>query len=253
MLTNLENRLKKYSSGAFSIHGYIKTSNGQGVTIQARYYTNRTGGNYIGIENLGFISGDTDWNFYYKELTVPNNAKFIDICCSSDPPAAGESFARFDNVGLIEWTEWEPLGAAQTPILSPNDYYYLQIRTSDQFAAVTVQYRETNYGNFLVPASQDLTTKISAAELKKNFPNPFNPTTTISFDLHIPAEVELSVYNIKGQKVRTLLKSQLAAGAWFADWNGKDTNGKPAASGVYFFRLSVNDKPVSAKKCLLLK
>ena len=90
-------------------------------------------------------------------------------------------------------------------------------------------------------------------KLYGNYPNPFNPTTTITFDLHIPAEVELSVYNIKGQKVKTLLKSQLASGTWNTQWNGKDSTGKNAASGVYFFQLKVNKKQIDTRKCLLLK
>ena len=253
IITNLENRLKRYSEGSYSIQGYIKTQNGEGVTIQARYFTSRTGGNQINLEHLGLISGDTGWNYYHQELTVPDGTNFMDVYCNSEPPANGESFSWFDNVGLIEWTEWEPFVTAPAEIINPNDYYYLQIRTAEVIELTTIRFQETNYGNYYVHAANDVPGKLTTAELKRNYPNPFNPTTTITFDLHIPAEVELSVYNIKGQKVKTLLKSQLASGTWNTQWNGKDSTGKNAASGVYFFQLKVNKKQIDTRKCLLLK
>lgn len=92
-----------------------------------------------------------------------------------------------------------------------------------------------------------------------NYPNPFNPsgagrspTTIIEFSLPNDSKVQLSVYNLKGQKVRTLLKSDMLYGTHTAIWNGKDTNDKSVASGVYFFKLKT-DKKELVKKMLLLK
>ncbi|MCK4339508.1 MAG: T9SS type A sorting domain-containing protein, partial [Candidatus Cloacimonetes bacterium] len=89
-----------------------------------------------------------------------------------------------------------------------------------------------------------------------NFPNPFNPETTISYQLTADSKVNLSIYNIKGQKVRQLLSnsaSQLFAGQHSVVWDGKDTNKEPVTSGIYFYKLNVNDKTEAVKKCLLLK
>jgi Bacterial capsule synthesis protein PGA_cap/PKD domain/FlgD Ig-like domain len=254
VITNLENRLKKVSDNDFSMHGYIKTINGSDVSIQTRYYTNRSGGSHISLQDLGQeISGETDWTYYYRDLDVPDNTNFINVNANCEPASEGLAEAWFDNVGLIEWTEWQSFETSPTEILNPNDYYYLQIRTSDTTESIMIEYQETNYGNNYVPALNDIPVKPTIAELKRNYPNPFNPTTTISFNLHIPAEVELGVYNIKGQKVKTLLKSSFDAGIWNTEWNGKDDNGKTAASGVYFYQLIVNNKQIDARKCLLLK
>ncbi|MCK4654018.1 MAG: T9SS type A sorting domain-containing protein [Candidatus Cloacimonetes bacterium] len=88
----------------------------------------------------------------------------------------------------------------------------------------------------------------------RNYPNPFNPTTTISFSVtQTSSFVTLEIYNIKGQKVKTLVNEVLPAGEHSVGWDGKDENNKPVSSGVYFYKLKVNDKTIDTKKCLLLK
>ncbi|MDO9578336.1 MAG: FlgD immunoglobulin-like domain containing protein [Candidatus Cloacimonadales bacterium] len=86
-----------------------------------------------------------------------------------------------------------------------------------------------------------------------NFPNPFNPSTTIRFDLPEAGKVKLTIYNIKGQKVKQLVSDQLAAGQHSCVWNGKDESNKQAASGVYFYRLKVEGKKTLTNKMLMLK
>ncbi|MCK5052174.1 MAG: T9SS type A sorting domain-containing protein [Candidatus Cloacimonetes bacterium] len=86
-----------------------------------------------------------------------------------------------------------------------------------------------------------------------NYPNPFNPTTTISFSIPEESKVELSIYNIKGQKIKSLLSDQISAGEHSIVWNGEDASGKIVSSGVYLYKLNVNGKTEIVKKCLLLK
>jgi hypothetical protein len=86
-----------------------------------------------------------------------------------------------------------------------------------------------------------------------NYPNPFNPSTTIRFAIKAESKIELIVYNIKGQKVRTLCSDYLTAGKHEILWNGKDEKNKNVSSGVYFYKLSVNSKTETFGKCLLMK
>ena len=86
-----------------------------------------------------------------------------------------------------------------------------------------------------------------------NYPNPFNPITTIKFNLIESGEVKLTIYNIKGQKVKTLMDCYTSPGDFELIWNGKDEQNLPVGSGVYFYKLNVNGKDKSVKKCLLLK
>jgi len=85
-----------------------------------------------------------------------------------------------------------------------------------------------------------------------NYPNPFNPTTTINFSLPEDSDVELSIYNVKGQKVRTLTNEFLEKGTHSIEWNGKDSNNKLTASGIYFYKVSAG-KSSAIRKMLLLK
>ncbi|MCF7794701.1 MAG: hypothetical protein K9N09_12295 [Candidatus Cloacimonetes bacterium] len=87
-----------------------------------------------------------------------------------------------------------------------------------------------------------------------NYPNPFNPTTTISFNVtQTSSFVTLEIFNIKGQKVKTLLNSLLSAGHFECIWNGKDNSNKSVSSGEYFARLKVNGEEIDVRKMLLLR
>ncbi len=88
-----------------------------------------------------------------------------------------------------------------------------------------------------------------------NYPNPFNPSTTISFSLTTEntGYTELVIYNIKGQKVKTLLDCTTTAGIFNCIWNGKDSGGKRVASGEYIVKLKVNGEEKAVRKMLLIK
>jgi len=88
--------------------------------------------------------------------------------------------------------------------------------------------------------------------LYQNHPNPFNPTTTISFDLVNAGKVTLNIYNIKGELVRTLASGNYPAGKHNLIWNGRDDNGKTISSGVYFYHLKMKEYN-SFRKAVMLK
>ena len=88
--------------------------------------------------------------------------------------------------------------------------------------------------------------------LMNNYPNPFNPETKINYSLAEDGNVELTVYNIKGQKVRTLINNNVEAGEHSVIWNGNDEKGNKVSSGVYFYSLRT-EGGVLNKKMLLLK
>lgn len=75
------------------------------------------------------------------------------------------------------------------------------------------------------------------ARLLRNYPNPFNPVTTIQFVMDRDSQVSLRVFDVQGRAVRTLLNSYLAAGSRVVGWDGKDDGGRSLASGTYFLRL----------------
>lgn len=93
---------------------------------------------------------------------------------------------------------------------------------------------------------------ISNSVMVQNFPNPFNPNTTISFTLPEPGDVMLGIYNIKGQLVKTLINMRKDSGAHTVVWNGTDQSGRGVSSGVYFYRLSAGGKSFT-RRMLLMK
>ncbi|MBL1214561.1 MAG: T9SS type A sorting domain-containing protein [Ignavibacteriae bacterium] len=88
--------------------------------------------------------------------------------------------------------------------------------------------------------------------LEQNYPNPFNPSTTISFKLPQAGKVSLTVHNILGELVKTLINSEQSAGTKQVIWNGINESGVPVSSGIYFYRLQTNSF-VSTKKMMLMK
>jgi len=84
------------------------------------------------------------------------------------------------------------------------------------------------------------------------FPNPFNPETSISYQLSVVSNIEMSVYNIKGEKIKKLVEDNLTAGKHTIIWDGKDDNGRSISSGFYYCTLT-DGSAVLAKKIILMK
>ncbi|HOZ01622.1 MAG TPA: FlgD immunoglobulin-like domain containing protein, partial [Candidatus Syntrophosphaera sp.] len=84
-----------------------------------------------------------------------------------------------------------------------------------------------------------------------NYPNPFNPSTTISLSLSKDSPVSVKIYNVKGQCVKTLLDGNAKAGIQNLVWNGTDNQGKAVTSGIYLVKLSGNGFSNSHKMTLL--
>jgi archaellum component FlaG (FlaF/FlaG flagellin family) len=93
---------------------------------------------------------------------------------------------------------------------------------------------------------------VKKSSLAANYPNPFNPTTTISFDLAVSGHVSIDVFNIRGQKVTTLVNDEFNAGPHTVNWNGVDSNGRSVSSGIYFYRMTTDDF-TSTRKMILMK
>jgi hypothetical protein len=94
--------------------------------------------------------------------------------------------------------------------------------------------------------------KPAGFKLGHNYPNPFNPNTTIGYELPEASSVNISIHNVRGQLVRSLVKSVKPAGLHQVTWNGRDTSGNRVASGVYFYRIQAGAF-VQTKKLVLLK
>ena len=126
-------------------------------------------------------------------------------------------------------------------------YYWLMVSDmngSESFhGPINVTYENTQPGIPNIPVF---------TELKQVYPNPFNPNTNISYVLATPSDVSITIYNSRGQEVRSFEKSNVAAGTWNLSWDGKDQNGTGLASGVYYIRMLAGQDSFM-KKAVLMK
>lgn len=105
----------------------------------------------------------------------------------------------------------------------------------NEFSAV--EYSNQNFVNHSIEVS--------------NYPNPFNPTTTLSFSLPSEMVCKIEIYNVRGQKVKTLLNESLQLGRHSVVWDGKNAHGRSVSSGVYFYRLDTPNMTQTSKMLLM--
>jgi hypothetical protein len=161
--------------------------------------------------------------------------------------------------GVISIVDNDPTNALHLSpdvALSPPNIYtaWVDNRTpGDGFDiyANTIKYRQTG-------VQEEQVSLPVTFDLKQNYPNPFNPATTISFTVdgsrftvHGPIPTSLIIYNIGGERVRTLVDDVRTPGSYKVIWDGKDEAGKKVASGIYFYRLKVGENSISRRMVLL--
>jgi len=129
---------------------------------------------------------------------------------------------------------------------------FLKIEDISAFTIKEIQASSADGYTIPVAVKGDPTTLPTGYTLYQNFPNPFNPATEIRFDLPAPARVRLTVYNLLGAEVATLVQGNLPGGHHTVIWDGKDHSGNAVASGIYFYRLKAADY-AAQKKMILIK
>ncbi len=115
----------------------------------------------------------------------------------------------------------------------------------------TVEAKTDAYGSLAVFYNAEHQTLPRKFALYKNYPNPFNPRTTIRFELAKTATVKLSIYNMLGQKIKTLVDGTIEAGYQKAVWNGTNESGQAVSSGLYLYSLESGNKRLTQKMLLV--
>ena len=176
-------------------------------------------------------------NVFWMEGNIDADPLFVDpenesYLLQEDSPCidAGIDYYEFINTVLIDVDEDEYYGS--TPDMGAFEYGMVE---TDEF----------KIENVIHPGGQEC--KIS------NYPNPFNPETAIAFYIQQSGKVKLAVYNVKGQKVRTLLNEIRAAGEQKLVWQGTDNAGRKVSSGIYFIRLDIDEQKGQWRKIVLMK
>ncbi|MCK4695612.1 MAG: T9SS type A sorting domain-containing protein [Candidatus Cloacimonetes bacterium] len=213
-------------------------------------------GNFVNSEYMEIdysLEGLIDFGF-------DQNSNFIFLGIIDYYTSNGQDFVliKTNETGEIEWqsnydiSTWDM--ALSLLITDSSDLFVAGISIADTFLYSTDGF----LSKFHLENSSVNNNSISSDDIFNinNFPNPFNPETTISFDIaQTSSFVTLVIYNIKGQKVKTLINdsaSQLSAGQHSVTWNGTDDNNKPVSSGIYFCKLKAGDFQ-KVKKMVLIK
>jgi hypothetical protein len=182
-----------------------------------------------------------------------------------DPTRVGDSYA-IEFIAPPFWLRVEPTIASVAPSgnvdfavtmdaanLAAGRYdARLSIRSNDPTTPVVVVPVVLFVGPARATAGVDVRAIPSRYALHDNRPNPFNPTTTIAYDLPRDGRVRLTVYDVRGRPVRELVNASAPAGRHQIAWDGRNQQGQAVASGVYFYRLAAGDF-VQTKKMVLLK
>jgi photosystem II stability/assembly factor-like uncharacterized protein len=223
------------------------------------------GGIYLIVERVDAVTGGHTYLLYSPDLvtwreidgSLSNDWYITSIC--SDPSISGRLYMMAiprdiysDSHSVVchstddfgeTWTEWH----SNTPV---SDFGYSVARAGDRLLLGVKGFSILSTD----PEWNGVDTECLAPGINSlsNYPNPFNPTTTVQYSLDVGGPVAIDIYNMRGQRVCTLLHENQAAGKHRVTWNGVDSSNQPVSSGVYFCRLTANGK-TELKKMLLLK
>jgi hypothetical protein len=197
--------------------------------FELQYAINKFSNDGLLSDTVGFLAAklflgipahfnDTCWGVYAYNLSSGSAGKHI--CIDSAWFRPGGTWKWAASGGINKFPSWD----------GPHCY------------VITTPLAVSELGNEL-PAKFALT---------QNYPNPFNPTTEIEFDIPRNSQVNLTVFNVLGQKVKTLVNEMLVAKKYKVDWDGTSDSGTKVASGIYFYKLEAGDF-VQTKKMVMLK
>ena len=186
-----------------------------------------------------FVLGD---GRYYNLSTTAETTDNIEVCIKFDPAALSQPAAA---LRMFEYNVAGPAGPTWLDVTTGN-------AAGDSICGTTTTLSTFVIGFPSVTGVGDTPAAASFA-LHPNLPNPFNPVTTIRYDVPASgADVSISIYDVTGRLIRSLVKEHRAAGEWSVQWHGENDRGQGVASGVYFYRMRAGEF-VETKKMMLLK
>lgn len=198
-------------------------------------------------EGPGIIIDDTPIGGWGFDGTPRTGSAPLEVHFSIFPPIYDDDIVHwdFDNDGIID-------AEGKFPV-------YTYTEAGVYSVTVKLGYNESSFETktaidyITVGETANSPTVLKNSIYIENHPNPFNPTTIISFSIPKDAQADILIYNTKGQRIRKLEAGSKNSGINYVIWNGKDDNGKNVTSGIYFYELNLNGKTVAVKKCVLMK
>ena len=207
----------------------------------------------------------------YADAVLPaNRTRFFDISIPDQPAFAfsvdafGKPFIKDDLVFTASYYKCYvfekpdvPTGAVEpiyifNDICNINNIYFIEYNNVDYLLLCQASHVGVYSYEYTSSAADDEIT--ITPDTLANHPNPFNPETKIAFNIPESGKVKVEIFNVKGQKVRTLIDSEfMEKGNHSIVWDGTDDNNQPVSTGVYLYQLEVDGKPVASRKMLMMK
>jgi subtilisin family serine protease len=229
-----------FSSGGPYTFQIVLTPNG-GISYNYADMVDRLEESTIGIQNGdGAIGLQVAYNqpYVHNELTIQFNSGWL----STNPAAGTINPAGNQNVSVIFDATFLTEGVYTGSLtVSGSDMNH---DLNPVNIPVTFHVTSTGIEDGLVDLPKEFA-------LSQNFPNPFNPSTEIRFDLPVQTFVSLQVFNVLGQRVKTLVGGEMSAGYKSVAWNGVDESGAEVSSGIYFYILKTGGKTFTKKMTML--
>jgi poly-gamma-glutamate synthesis protein (capsule biosynthesis protein) len=256
--TDLEKHLPCDATKQHSALTWFRADNAYQARVMARFYDSRYSESPVGDEDLALrFDGSTGWIQQWTDLDTPADAAYFELRCGHEPPASGTGYSWYDDMAFIEWEPWTD-GGSSRDIPAPNNYRYLQVRSTNTSATeVLAVYNETAYGSDTGSTFVDSTPAPTKLRLHC-FPNPANPRVTVELDLSALGkaapihDATIEVFDVRGHKVRVLHQGPLPAGLRHGvTWDGLNDQGRLLASGVYLVQAVVGERRVGQKVMLI--
>jgi len=222
----------------------------------ARFNSNT--GNLTGVVNLGpYIYESFHDGCYAGHSSIINTNNFYIVFYMSNDPRYS-SIMAFDK-------DWNYIESVRVPLVGVNqllsEFIYDEINNRLNFAysawlpypygGFKIVVQSIKFQDYVDVESTDDFVLPNTAKLLQNYPNPFNPETTIEYSIPSRSHVSITIYNILGKKVKTILDEEKPAGEHSVKWDGVDDSNQPVASGIYFYRLKSGEKNLTSKMVLL--
>lgn len=209
----------------------------------------------VTLEEVQF-EGTLSESFDFRYANIDNSKNlvvlgFIPMVYGVNPDLASGKGVLANLVFSIQDPDLKAIELTPTTIEEPS-HVPMFIYTNDKGEQIDVTPELVGFNAELPVSDVSGGTLPKSFALRQNAPNPFNPTTVISYDLPKPGHVSLEVFNVLGQKVKTLVNGFQEAGSKDVIWDGTDNSGSAVASGIYFYRIGAGEFNAT-KKMMMLK
>ncbi len=215
------------------------------------------GGNYFNVFGTSAISKNNDDIMYvgYHALGDTSAAGFNWDIFVSKSMDGGETWSESENITMTSGLQEDELYVHLAPTATDTncfmvyhqpDYAINHLGDPANMAAYQQNFWFVTYGNTISVGIDNSDLLPGSFSLKQNFPNPFNPVTHIAYTVERNGIVDLKLYNVMGQMVKTLVNDEKTPGDYFVDFNASDL-----ASGVYFYKMTQHGQTVTRKLVLM--